>query len=251
MNKYFFIVVLLGAIVACKSKKVVVTTPNGPVEMLTPKMAKEAIVAKQEAPAWIHLKANVSVTQNGSTNNGVVDIRMKQDSIMWVEVADPLLGIKAIRAFAMTDTVAYVNRIEKTYFAGPYAYIEKKLGTGIPFQYIFNVFLGELFIPESEVTNGDGVYILNQKLESGNSFAAKIDPVTLDCVQQLYFTAKDAITISYGRYKMINGFRYPHQINILVQGSQSLTATFELTEVSSGTPLDMPFNISKKYARTY
>lgn len=246
-----FITVSLFLLAACKSKKVVVTSPDGNIELLTPKKAAEAIRAKTSTPDWVQLKAEVTVTQNGSTNNGVIDIRMKQDSVLWVEIADPFLGIKAIRAFALSDSVAYVNRLDKTYFAGPYGYVEKKLGTSIPFAYIFNVFLGELFIPDAAVTLGESGYVLNAKTEDDNSFAARIEPINLDCLQQVYFTDTDILTVNYADYAVVNGHRFPHKISVNVKGTQALVAIFTINEISCGTPLDMPFNISKKYARVY
>ena len=250
IRRIAFIALGLLLLFACKSKKVV-TTATGNIEMLSPKKAAEAILAKPVAPAWVQLKADVSVTQNGSTNNGVIDIRMKQDSMLWVEIADPFLGIKAIRAFAQADSVAYVNRIEKTYFAGPYTYVEQKLGTSVPFNYIFNVFLGEVFLPEASVSLGEKEYLLQAKTEDGNSYAARIEPLNLDCIQQVYFTAKDVLTIRYSDYRQVNGYRFPHKVVVQVEGSQQLLAVFTMNEVASGTPLDMPFNISKKYSRIY
>lgn len=245
---FIFCVVLL--LIACRSKKVV-TTPDGTITLLSPKEASEAIRAKPSAPVWVQLKADVSVTQNKSTNNGVIDIRMKQDSIVWVEIADPILGIKAIRAFAMSDSVAFLNRIDRTYFAGAYTYVEEKLGTGVPFGYIFNVFLGQVFIPNAAVSVGETAYTLQAKTGDGNSYVARIDPLTLDCMQQMYFTATDVLTINYSDYRVSNGYRFPHSVSVQVTGTQQLQATFTMKEISSGSPLDMPFNISKKYARIY
>ncbi len=118
MNRALAIVLLLVVFVACKSKRVVITTPTGEVEMLSPKDALKAIENKPAAPNWLRIKADVTVDQNGSSNNGVAELRMRQDSMLWVEIADPIIGFKAVRAFAMADTVAYINRQDKTYFAG-------------------------------------------------------------------------------------------------------------------------------------
>lgn len=250
MNRVFLIATLLAfAMLGCKTQKTVVNTPNGPVTLLSPKKARALLEEKIGAPQWVRLKANVTVTQNGSTNRGVMELRMKQDSILWVEIADPILGIKAIRAFAMADSVAYQNRIEKNYFAGPYSYVEQKLGTAVPFDYIFNVFLGEVFEPASALTLGEGFYLLNQRFDDGSTFLAQIEPVNMDCTRQVFTTKNNTLAVEYSNFQVEKAFRYPQKIVLQVAGTQALAAEFEVTEWQSGTPQEMPFKISSKYER--
>lgn len=233
---------------ACKSKKAIVPTATGTVN-LTAKEFKKAIAAKPEAPQWVRIVADVNVEQNGSSNAGVADIRLHKNQQVWVEIADPLIGIKAVRAIALADSVAYQNRIDRNYFAGPYSWVERKLGTSIPFEYIFNVFMGTPFTTDATVTLAETKYTLSASLDSAILFTADIDPAYLDCIMQELRTPKDAIRIIYGSYKEINGYRYPQQMRIEVTGSQKLTATFVVREIASDKALDMPFNLNTKYER--
>jgi rRNA maturation endonuclease Nob1 len=243
------LIMLVLALAACKSKKVVVTTPEGEVEMLSAKAAKKALEEKPSAPSWVRIKADISVDQNGSNNSGVAELRMRQDSILWVEIADPIIGFKAIRAFAMSDTVAYINRLDKTYFAGSYNYVEKKLGTGIPFPFIFKVFQGRLFSTEQRPEIRENRYVIEEKYDDGNSYFAQVEPRYLDCVTQEYYTAKDWIKISYSDYKVVRGNRFPHKISVQVFGTQNLTATFTVRELETSGPFKTPFKVSSKYER--
>jgi hypothetical protein len=249
MSKHFILalaaLLLLGA---CKSKKAVVTAQPGTAE-LSSKAFKKAFSEKPEAPKWVRIIAEVNITQNGSNNAGVADIRLHQNQQVWVEIADPLVGIKAIRAIALPDSVAYQNRIDRTYFAGPYSWVERKLGTSIPFEYIFNVFMGAPFTTDATVTAIDNKYNLTAPLGDDISFMAEIEPTYLDCIVQELATPKDVIRIFYGNYKEINGYRYPQQMRIEVSGSQTLTATFVVREITPGKALDMPFNLNTKYER--
>lgn len=250
MNRLGILALMLAAaLVACKSKKVIVTTPEGELEMLTPKAAKKALEDMPAGPQWIRIKADVNVDQNGSNNNGVAELRMRQDSILWVEIADPIIGFKAIRAFAMRDTVAYINRLDKTYFAGSYNYVEKKLGTGIPFSYIFKVFQGRLFSLEERPEIRENRYVIEEQYANGNRYFAQVEPRNLDCVSQEYYTEEDWIRITYSDYKVVDGNRFPHTISVQVFGTQNLTATFNVREIETGGPLKMPFKVSSKYER--
>lgn len=249
MNKHILIALLaIFTLSACKSKKAVITGEKATAS-LSPKEFAKALAAKPKQPEWVKIVADVTVEQNGSSNAGVADIRLHSNEMVWVEIADPLIGIKAIRAIAMADSVAYQNRIDKNYFAGPYSWVERKLGTSIPFPYIFNVFLGTPFSAEAKVEAREGVYQLTDMLGMEMAFTADIEPIRLDCVKQNLVTPKDAISITYGAYKEIDGYHFPQQLRIEVTGSQKLTATFVVREITTGSPLEMPFKLNTKYER--
>ena len=249
MNKaaiFLFGAILLLA-TACKSKKAVSTIPAGVV--LTAKQVQKALKSKAQPPSWIKIEADVEVNQNGSRNAASADIRIKQDSIIWVELSDKIIGIKAARAFAMSDTVAFYNRIDRTYFAGSYQYVEKKLGTSLPFSYIFQVFEGQLFLPDASIEVVNERYVLSDKDDNGNSFVAELEPLNLDCVRQEFVTPTDIMKIYYSDYLEVSGYRFPQKINIEVLGRQNLTAAFQVKSIETNGPYKMPFTIGSNYER--
>lgn len=241
--------VLAFTLFGCKSKKKMVETPNGTVELLRPNEAIKAFKAKQNPPSWVKIVASVRVVQDGSPIDANADIRMKQDSIMWVELSDNIVGIKAARAFAMEDTVAFYNRIDRTYFAGAYSYVETKLGTSLPFPYIFQVFQGQLFVNSGNVEILNNRYVLSEKQENGDAFLAEIEPFYLDCVYQELTTKTDIIKVTYQDYVEQYGFRFPQKIFVEVLGRKNLTASFQVKSIEAKGPYKMPFNISSKYER--
>ena len=246
VGSFLFLAIIL---LACKGKRAVITTPSGPLEMLTAKEAEKAFTAKPKPAKWVQILSEVNVEQNGSNQNGRVELRMCQDSIIWVEIADPIIGFKAIRAFAMDDSIAYINRLDKTYFAGPYAYLEKKLGTSIPFNYAFKVFMGRLFNIEERPTIVDGHYVIEENMQDSIRFFARVEPINLDCVNQEFYTPENWIRITYADYREIKGYRYPFKIHVQVFGKESLIANFKVRELNVGKSLETPFKISSKYER--
>ncbi len=250
MNKLLWVllIVILGAASGCKSGKKVETTSSD-VTMLSAKKALKAIADLPTSKAWVNILADVTVNQNGDQQSAAADVRLRQDSIVWVELSDKIIGIKAIRAFAMADTVAYYNRIERNYFAGSYDYVEKKLGTSLPFNYIFQVFQGQLFINNGQIETLNNHYILTAKDENQNSFMAEIEPLHFDCLHQEFITKTDVVKIFYADYKEIDGFRYPHTIKIEVRGKQSITADFTVKSINTKGPFKTTFSISNKYER--
>ena len=249
MSKNLIILILSALVLfGCKNKKSIVKTPQGEVEILSPKKALKAIANKPLPPQWVNIVAGVDVTQKGSSQAGTADIRINQDSILWVELSDNIVGIKAIRAFAMADTVAFYNRIDRTYFAGSYDKVEQKLGTSVPFPFIFNVFQGQLFVQNGTVDVVNGHYILSGE-DGENTFMAEIDPFYLDVIHQEYITKTDIMKVDYKEYEQIDGFRFPQEIRVEVIGRENLSADFSVKSIKTGKLLKLPFNISNKYER--
>ncbi len=250
MNKVSLIILLavFGFASACKSKKQTVAA-TGEVEIRSTKMALKAIQEKPQPPNWVKIDAIVDLQQKGNSNSALAEIRMRQDSILWVELSDRIIGIKAARAFAMADTVAFYNRIDQTYFAGSYQFVEKKLGTSLPFSYIFQVFQGQPFLVDGDIEIVNERYILTQKTATGEAFLAEIEPVNLDCVRQEFASATDVIKVSYSDYRLLNGYRFPYKINVVVTGRQNLVANFVVTAIECNGPYKMPFTIGTTYER--
>lgn len=249
ISRLVFIFMAALAMAACGSQKRVVETPNGTVEMLSSKKALKKIAQKPDAAQWVRIKSNVSVTQNGSTQKGGAEIRMCQDSIMWAEISDPIIGLKVIRAFAMADTVAMMNKIDRTYFAGSYAKVEQKLGTSIAFPLIFNVFQGALFVQDVDLETIETHYTIKGEDANGNLMIAEMEPFHFDVVHQKYRSKTDMIDVIYSDYREIDGYRYPFNIKVEVSGREQLKADFSVKTLETGGPWKTPFKVSSKYDR--
>ena len=243
---FLFLVFLLAA---CGGKKRLVETPNGTVEILPPKKASKQFKANLTSAEWVRIKSSVAITQNGSTQRGGAEIRMRQDSIMWVEISDPIIGLKVIRAFAMEDTVAMLNKIDRTYFAGSFDKVEQKLGTSIEFPMVFNVFEGHLFNEDVKLDTAADHYVVKNEDENGHVLMAEIEPVHFDVTHQKYITKTDMIDVYYRDYREVDGYRYPYKIKVEVSGREQLMADFTVKSLETGGPWKTPFKVSSKYDR--
>jgi hypothetical protein len=71
-------------------------------------------------------------------------IRMLQDSLIWVSVA-PVLGIEVFRVMIRPDSVFILNRLEKTYTRESFDFIARMTGSPLDFSVLQALLLGNDF----------------------------------------------------------------------------------------------------------
>ena len=139
MNRSILYIAALLFVVSCKTPKQIPGVPTIKKE----RELIERIEATTVQSEYTRIKASGKFEQGEESQNFKAEIRMKRDSIIWIELSDPLVGIKAARAFITPDSIAFVNKIQNEYFAGSFDYLNTKLGTRVDFELLQNLILGE------------------------------------------------------------------------------------------------------------
>ena len=106
---------------------------------LSPQNAKELIAkvnSKIKHPEWLALKGtvNLKLEKDNEVSLGI-SIRVRKDSIIWASVSAPF-GIELFRAVLTNDSLYYINRTNKTYFAKAIGHISEIIKTNIAFNEI-------------------------------------------------------------------------------------------------------------------
>lgn len=89
-------------------------------------------------------RCNISLKSDKAQTELKGQIRMRYDSVIWISLS-PALGIEVARLMISTDTIRFLNRLEKNYFEGDYALITGFLGTSIDFNMVQALILGNDF----------------------------------------------------------------------------------------------------------
>ena len=252
MTKYIFILLATAiSLAGCKSRKTTGQTPNaGDVGNYTSaKEVKKALSAKASPPNWVRMVADVEVKQGSTNVQASADMRMRQDSIMWIELSDNVVGFKVARAFAMADTVAFYNRLNRTWFAGNYSQVEDKLNTSVPFPYIFKIFQAILLEPTGDIEMAETGILVRKELDNKAVFVGVLASQNLDCITQTYESATDMLRVTYSNFKDVGGYRFAQNIFVEVIGRQNLTAKFTINQIEVGGPFKTQFSISSGYER--
>jgi hypothetical protein len=184
-------------------------------------------------------------------------LRVRRDSAIWL--SGSLLGIEGVRALLTPDSVRVVNRLQKSYFAGDYAYLSQLLNVPVSYQQMQAILLGDyqaapkgaLPVVKTEGDNQAVTYpqtplILEQLVSSSTGR-----------LQQLKVSesgAQRSLTVGYTDFQKPSGTELPFAFTTNVLGQQggtestSATLNYQKVEVGSGH-LDFPFSIPKGYKK--
>jgi hypothetical protein len=90
---------------------------------------------------WFSAKFNLDLVIDKKNTSFTGQIRMKKDSAIWVSLS-PALGIEMARLIITTDSVKFINRINKSYYIGDFKNVQTLLDANIDFDIFQSILLG-------------------------------------------------------------------------------------------------------------
>lgn len=256
-------IILLGG---CKPSKSVV--PGAPAQVKA-RVLKEDMHTAENSYSSLLLSGNASYEKEGQSQNFKLEVRILHDSLIWVDIADPILGIKVARAILYHDSVAFVNRMQKEYFTGKVADLQKRLNLDFGFNEIQAIMSGNLvFNPdkEFELYYRPGFYLLSdftpeQEARDTNireKYFGKerfrqifVDPHFFKPVEQIQNEPAMGknYTITQHDFAAREGLLMPSELIIDYTMEEKAKLTFEIRRIRKDEPqLNYPFNIPSDYA---
>ena len=130
-----FTLLLLNS--GCKSKKQLLI----PAIDLT-KTEVDSLIFSKNSFNWFDGKAKIKFEDNYETQRGVLYVRMKSDSVIWMVVKK--LSIEAARVQITPEAICILNRLEKTYQQAPLDSISHVFGLSPDFDFISELISGRL-----------------------------------------------------------------------------------------------------------
>jgi hypothetical protein len=199
----------------------------------------------------VHFK-HKEVDQSANFN-----LRVRRDSAIWL--SGSLLGIEGVRALLTPDSVRVVNRLQKSYFVGDYAYLSQLLNVPVSYQQMQAILLGDY----QPAPNGT-----NPKVTTEGANQAVSYPQAALLLEQLISTgsgrlqqlkvsesaAQRSLTVAYSDFQKPDGTNLPfaYTANVVGQqgGTESTSATLSFSKVEVGAGhLDFPFSIPKGFKK--
>lgn len=90
-------------------------------------------------------KGRMQFENNGEQLNTGLTIRMKKDSVIWISII-PALGIEVARVRITPDSVAMINRLERTYFADNVQSLKSRFNIDLTFNMVQALLVGN-YVP--------------------------------------------------------------------------------------------------------
>jgi len=111
----------------------------------------EQLLDNQLQFEWFSAKVGTKVKLQGKTTKFKSNIRIRKDSAIWVSMS-PGVGIEAARVLITTDSVKFINKINKTYFFASISELNERLNTDLDYKILEDFIAGRAvgFDPEEK-----------------------------------------------------------------------------------------------------
>lgn len=188
-------------------------------------------------------------------------IRMQRDSVIWMDIVDPFVGLKVARALIYPDSAVMYNRFESFWMAGGTEVIQEAFQVQLGFHQLQAVLLGEpIYLPEK-------VEDLTIQRLPGQIHALVVglpeDPLFrystpayqyhygylqgLPLLSQSFSDSLDRATVEYAYAEYDTGL--PREVILNITKDRSITITFDHNDVRRNVDLHIPFSIPSGYER--
>ena len=233
-----------GSLTAGTAEAVKVTTPAG-------------VKTTNTNFQYLNGRGKVHFKAKGNEQSANFNLRVKRDSAIWL--SGSLLGIEGVRALLTPDSVRVVNRLQKTYFAGDYAYLGQLLNVPVSYKQMQDILLGDYqAAPKGAApvvkTEGDNQSVTYPVAQLVMEQLVSSATGRLQQLKVSESAAQRSLTVGYAEFQKPTGADLPFAFTTNVLGQQggteatSATLNYQKVEVGSGH-LDFPFSIPKGYKK--
>lgn len=263
---YTFIILFSLVSVSCKTTRKTITSPlkEYGADYLFTKLKENELKFE-----WFSAKFNLDLEIDKKKTSVTGQVRMKKDSVIWITLS-PALGIEMARLLITTDSVKFINRINKTFFTGDYAKVNAFLDANIDYDIFQTLLLGNdltyyedgKFRASYDSKEYHLVTAGRQKLRKyvktredeeriyiQNIF---LDPETFKITQMKIKEVKKEnkkLDATYSDFHLILEQLFPHHIVYDLLANKPIRVDLDYTKIGIDEPQEFPFKISDKYAR--
>jgi hypothetical protein len=258
---FFAIITGLGG---CKSKRSIIKAPikEKGTEYLFEQLRENELKFKT-----FTARLNVDYTVDRNRNDFKGQLRIVKDSAIWVSFNQDL-GIEIARFLITEDSVKFLNRINKTYFAGDYAFVNNFLGANIDFGILQSLLLGNDFEYYEDIdfraSVDGGQYRLNTTGRSKlRKYVRNHDDDLRLLLQTIWLNPENfkiteirlkeltrnskKLTAVYSDFQSFEKNKYPTRLSYAIEADIPISVSVRYSRITINEPASMPFNIPGKY----
>lgn len=219
---------------------------------------------------YVNAKFSISYQEGKDKTDLRGQLRMKNDSIMWVSFS-PALGIEAARILLTNDSVKFINRLNKKYFEGEYCLLDSLLNTTIEYSILQSMLIGndltQYDVNKYKASIDGGLYRITiqerrkikQFLKSGElDTKVLVQNIWLDPdnfrirkveLKELHSGDDKKLEVVYNEYVQVGDQQFPDKITITISSQKSIVIDVKFIKVEVDEEVDFPFKIPSKYEK--
>ena len=194
--------------------------------------------------AWTQSFTRISAETPDGQQRFRVQVRSKQDSILWAAISDDMIGLRVGKAIVINDSAAFSSTLLGVEWTGSANDLAGVTGIEVPFQYLNRLLRGQLIGTNEAMRyrydgNGD-LWVTQYTISRGRAVTVALDRD----LHMSYVLIEDPLESVFIQYKSVDEETgYPTEIIITVKSQPDYKVTIEVTEIRTGGPLNTPFSL--------
>lgn len=261
-----FILVAGSLFSSCKSSRSVI---KAPLKAQGEQFLLDKMALAETKYNFFNARVSISlVGENKSKTELKGQIRIKKDSIIWISLS-PALGIEAARMVLTTDSIKFINRLDKTFFIGDYDFINQYFGTTIDYDMVQALITGNDLESYEDENFRASIDHMEYKLSATNRLKRRkflrqkdtpnvlvqsiwLDPESFKIVKinmKEYTDENKRLQAAYTDFGLVNEQMVPFSVNFELQGGKKIDMKLLYNKLELNTEQSFPFKIPDNFVK--
>ena len=248
------ILAVVSMTMACKTRKAaVVAPPVKPTEAISNKRAEtvKLLSGKDISYSTLSLKGKADLDINGDSHSVSLNLRIKKDQKIWASVT-AFAGIEAARVLITPDSIFVLNKLQGTYLAKPFSYLQNFAGGPISFTTLQSILSGNTdpaFLTEpARLELKDGVWTANGTLKTMD-FSILFNTLLKPKEVRITDTRiNNRLNVVYDQYQQVDQALFPSVLNLsALSKGKKFDVSLSFSKIERNVAVDFPFNVPKRF----
>lgn len=204
-----------------------------------------------------NLEATILVRLEGDNLHSLKgQLRMQNDSVIWISLSLKI-GIEVGRIMITHDSVKFINRNTRTYISEDIGFLKDVFPVDATFGFLQDLLVGNISNMKRDEKYKASIDNGRYKLETDKDglLANDIWVTPKDFKISRYNIEENlshsSIEFQYDDFVEVGGKLMPSKINFSLSSNYDINLEIKYSDIKMAGKLTFPFNISKKYDKTY
>lgn len=192
---------------------------------------------------WTQSFARITAYTPEGEQRFKVQVRSKQDSILWAAISDDMIGLRVGKAIVIKDSAAFTSTLLGLDWTGSASDLAGVTGIEVPFQYLNRILRGQLIGWDEALKyrfNADrDLWMSDYELGSDRQVRPALDR-DLFLAELIIQDPTEIAQIKYLEWD--ERTRYPRQIELTLVSRPEYKVVIEITDIRTEGPYNTPFS---------
>ena len=210
--------------------------------------------------SYQYLSANVTATvvrQNSIPIRLTGQLRMRHDSIVWLNLTGPL-GIGSARLLVTNDSIYIVSSLDKTCRCGKFDKVLNRYGISADFASVENALIGNgtilpaerIVVTDDKIKPNDNHYVVPTGSQNNDMLSVnevQVSPRFKITQLNAKYGKQGEVVLRYSNFSETEIGIMPRQFNFQLNHTENIKVEMEYSKITVNEKKDFPFKIASNY----